>query len=90
MDTLTNYSKFFISMNKSDPFEIRRKLDNKFNKIKNLDSKSLQKREITLLVKKNYKLHIYKFNFSSQFYSITNLEKSKTTRRNKENIQSKS
>ncbi len=50
MDTLTNYSKFYVSLDRSDPFEIRRKLDNKHNKIKNLDSKSLHKREITLLV----------------------------------------
>lgn len=50
MDTITSYSKFCISLQKSDPFETRRKLDRKFIRIKNIDSQSLQKREITLLV----------------------------------------
>jgi len=47
---LTNYSKFFKSLDKSDPFEIRRKLDKKLFKIRNHDSISLQKRKTTLIV----------------------------------------
>jgi hypothetical protein len=50
MEIITNYSKFYMSLDRSDPYEIRRSLDMKHFKIKKIDSKSLQKREITLLV----------------------------------------
>lgn len=90
MDTLTNYSKFFMSLDKSDPFEIRRKLDYKSNKIKNLDSKSMQKREFTLLVIQKFKLHVYNFIIIQILEYSKYLEKTKTTRRDKENIQSQS
>lgn len=54
---LTSYSSFYTNLNRADPFEIRKNLDIKIDKIKKQEFQAFEKRLLNLSVIYKMKHH---------------------------------